>query len=410
MDSQAAIVPASGAILAAGGLGLRMGAAQPKQLLSLTGEPMLVHSCRALLAVRELETVVVVAAATYIEQCRQCCAAFLEKKQLARLIFTSGGSTRQDSVRLGLARLPPALSLVVVHDAARPLTQAELVSRCLMTAARYGAAISAVPVSDTLKAVDAASGIVQATVDRSRLWQAQTPQAVQRRLLLQAYEQADATGFQGTDEASVLEQAGIAVQVVEGSPQNMKITGPEDLPLAEALLRARKRERHGERCTPMRIGHGFDAHRLVPGRQLILGGVSVDYHLGLDGHSDADVVCHALSDALLGALGLGDIGRHFPDSDPAYKGADSLALLERLWQLASQRGFRLGNADITIVCQQPKLMPYLARMRENLARCSGGKVEQVNVKATTTEKMGYTGRGEGIAAHAVLLLEVVYDN
>ncbi len=410
METQPGIVSASGAILAAGGLGLRMGTSRPKQLLSLAGEPMLMHSCRALLAVPELETIVVVAAAAYIEQCRQCCTTFLGKEQLARLLFTPGGRTRQDSVRAGLAQLSPALSLVLVHDAARPLAQPELVFRCLQAAARHGAAISAVPVSDTLKSVDTASGIVQATVDRSRLWQAQTPQAVQRHLLLQAYEQADADGFQGTDEASVLEHAGIVVQVVQGSPQNMKITGPEDLPLAESLLRTRKQEGYGKQRTAMKIGHGFDAHRLVPGRELILAGVPVDYHLGLDGHSDADVVCHALSDALLGALALGDIGRHFPDSDPAYRGADSLVLLERLWQLARERGLRLGNADITIVCQAPKLMPYLARMRENLARCCGAGVERVNVKATTTERMGYTGRGEGIAAHAVLLLEVMYDN
>lgn len=160
----------------------------------------------------------------------------------------------------------------------------------------------------------------------------------------------------------------------------------------------------------MKIGHGFDAHRLVTGRKLILAGVEIDYHLGLDGHSDADVVSHALTDAVLGALGLGDIGRHFPDTDQQYRGADSLVLLAKVWELAKQRGMRLGNADITIVCQQPKLMPHLGPMQVNLARACQADAEQINIKATTTEEMGYTGRGEGIAAHAVLLLEVVHED
>lgn len=410
MEVERAHPPASGAILAAGGLGLRMGADRPKQLLPLAGVPILVHSCRALLKVPGLECIVMVAAKTHMSQCRHCCATFLDKEQLARLRFTPGGQSRQDSVRAGLAQLPPALPLVMVHDAARPLVQPELFLRCLEAAARHGAAIAALPLSDTLKAVDATDARIQHTVDRSRLWQAQTPQAMYRHLLLQAYQRADADGFQGTDEAALLEHAGITVRVVEGSPRNMKITRPEDLSLAEILLREKDGGSHAMRHAKMKIGHGFDAHRLVPDRRLILGGVAIDYHLGLDGHSDADVVSHALGDALLGALGQGDIGRHFPDSDPAYSGANSLTLLERLWQLACRRGLRLGNADITIVCQHPKLMPYLDRMRENLARCCKAEVNQVNIKATTTEHMGYTGRGEGIAAHAVVLLEAVYED
>ena len=186
------------------------------------------------------------------------------------------------------------------------------------------------------------------------------------------------------------------MQVVEGSERNLKITRPGDLQVAAALL--------GE-ALPMRIGHGFDAHRLVAGRKLILGGVTIDFELGLDGHSDADVVAHALTDALLGALGLGDIGRHFPDSDPAYKGIDSLLLLTRVAQLTDERGWRLGNADLTIVCQRPRLAPHLAAMQANLARACRVEPGAINIKATTTEKMGYTGRGEGISAHAVVLLK-----
>ncbi len=183
--------------------------------------------------------------------------------------------------------------------------------------------------------------------------------------------------------------------MVEGSERNLKITRPEDLDVAEALITKEK---------TMKIGHGFDAHRLVSGRKLILGGVCIDFEMGLDGHSDADVVAHALTDALLGALGAGDIGRHFPDSDPQYKGIDSLLLLAQVQHLAEEQHYRLANADITIICQRPKLAAHLAEMQANLARCCRVSPAAVNIKATTTENMGYTGRGEGIAAHAVVLL------
>jgi 2-C-methyl-D-erythritol 4-phosphate cytidylyltransferase/2-C-methyl-D-erythritol 2,4-cyclodiphosphate synthase len=214
-------------------------------------------------------------------------------------------------------------------------------------------------------------------------------------LLERAFAEAERTGLAGTDEASLLEAAHIPVRVVAGSECNAKITHPEDLRVAAALA---------AREETVKIGHGFDAHRLVAGRKLILGGVTIDHHLGLDGHSDADVVAHALADALLGALGAGDIGRHFPDTDPQYHGIDSLLLLTRVYHLAAQRGLGLSNADITIVCQAPKLAPHLAAMAGNLARCCQAEPAAINIKATTTEKMGYTGRGEGIAAHAVVLL------
>lgn len=403
-------LPPCGAIIAGGGIGTRMAADRPKQLLLLAGEPVLVRTCRALLDVEALQEIVVVTPAQYLEECRQLCASFLSQEHMARLAFTPGGVTRQDSVQAGLACLSPALSLVLVHDAARPLVEAAVLRRCLQAAAEHGAAIAALPVTDTLKNVDATSGQICATIDRSCLWQAQTPQAAHRCLLQNAYNLAQANSFQGTDEASLLEHAGITVQVVEGSQRNLKITRPEDLLLAEALLyKYGAATNRTSKHKAMKIGHGFDAHRLVSGRKLILGGVEIDYHLGLDGYSDADVVSHAFTDAILGALGLGDIGRHFPDSDPQHKGANSLVLLEQVWLLAEQHGLRLGNADITIVCQQPKLMLHLAHMQHNLAQCCRTDEERINIKATTTEKMGYTGRGEGIAAHAVILLEVVHE-
>ncbi|MBW1751141.1 MAG: 2-C-methyl-D-erythritol 2,4-cyclodiphosphate synthase [Deltaproteobacteria bacterium] len=219
---------------------------------------------------------------------------------------------------------------------------------------------------------------------------------MQRKLLERAYKHAQATGFNGTDEASLLEHAGIAVSVVTGSETNIKITRPDDLAIAYGLLRTGS--------TVIKIGHGFDAHRLVEGRKLILGGVEIPYHLGLAGHSDADVLTHALMDSILGALGAGDIGRHFPDYDDRYKGADSLKLLARVMELAREKNMRLGNGDITVICQQPKLASYLSTMQDNLAAVCDMAADDINIKATTTEKMGFAGRGEGISAHAVVLM------
>lgn len=384
-------------MLPAGGIGARFGHSQPKQFLALRGVPILVRTCRAFLQMPAIAVVAVAAPAPYLQATIDLLQAQLSEEDCRRVLFTVGGATRQDSVRAGLQILPPEIDLVLVHDAARPLIDRATIVRCIEGAAAHGAVIAAVPVKDTLKLVgqEGEAQRIEQTIDRRRLWQAQTPQAARRPLLEQAFVAAEQCGFVGTDEASLLEAAGIAVQVVAGSERNLKITRPEDLLVAEALL---------QEHAIMKIGHGFDAHRLVSGRQLILGGVTIDFELGLDGHSDADVVAHALTDALLGALGLGDIGRHFPDSDGQYKGIDSLLLLERVRQLADAQSLVLGNADITIVCQRPKLAPHLAQMQVNLARCCRVDPEAINIKATTTEKMGYTGRGEGIAAHAVVLM------
>ena len=387
--------PPAGVIIPAGGTGSRFGHSTPKQFLDLAGTPVLVRTCRAFLELAAIRLVVVAVPAAHQETSLALLSRHLGQERMARLRVTTGGVTRQDSVRAGLCVLPADIGLVLVHDAARPLIDRATIERCLDTAHRCGAAIAAVPVADTLKQVDPDGRIIR-TVDRSGLWQAQTPQGARRDLLERAYAEADRSGRIATDEAALLEAAGIPVAVVEGSGRNLKITRPDDLQVAAALL--------GE-AMPMKIGHGFDAHRLVADRTLILGGVTIDFELGLDGHSDADVVAHALTDALLGALGQGDIGRHFPDSDPAYKGIDSLLLLARAVQLAEERGFRLGNADLTIVCQRPRLAPHLAAMQRNLARACRVEPGAINIKATTTEKMGYTGRGEGISAHAVVLLK-----
>lgn len=386
--------PTLGVIIPAGGIGSRLGRERPKQLLDLTGRPMLARTCQAFLEIAAIRQVVIAAPPAHTQATIDALRPHFAPVDFDRLVFTVGGLTRQDSVRAGLARLDTAITLVLVHDAARPLVNRATIERCLNAAWEFGAAIAAIPVKDTLKLADDGQTIIT-TVDRTDLWQAQTPQAMRREYLERAFVEAARTGFVGTDEASLLEAAAIPVRLVAGSERNLKITHPEDMRLAEALLR----EEHS-----MKIGHGFDAHRLVGGRPLILGGVTIDYELGLDGHSDADVVAHALTDALLGALGAGDIGRHFPDSDVQYKGIDSLLLLERVRQLADRERFALVNADITIVCQRPRLAPHLAAMQANLARCCGVAPQAINIKATTTEHMGYTGRGEGIAAHAVVLL------
>ena len=386
--------PPVGVIIPAAGFGTRMKAALPKQFLELAGEPILVRTIRVFLTHPLVHSVVVALPAEHLESGRkQILSSFADTRQ-QQLIFTPGGDTRQQSVQNGLKALPEPVKSVLVHDGARPMVTAGVIDRCIAGIEDHGAVIAAVPVKDTLKEVDGTTIIH--TVDRSRLWQAQTPQAMRRELLEQAYRHAESTRFIGTDEASLLEHAGIAVSVVEGSEQNIKITRPEDLAVASGLLRTGG--------ATMRIGHGFDAHRLVEGRKLILGGVEIPYRLGLDGHSDADVLTHALMDAILGALGAGDIGRHFPDSDDSYRGADSLKLLARVMLLAGEKNMRLGNADITVICQQPKLALHLPAMQIKLAAACNTDTENINIKATTTEKMGFTGRGEGISAHAVVLM------
>ncbi|MFZ5774190.1 MAG: 2-C-methyl-D-erythritol 4-phosphate cytidylyltransferase [Thermodesulfobacteriota bacterium] len=387
-------------IIAAGGAGHRMGAAIPKQFLPLAGTPVLIHTIRAFLRVAAIREVVVVAPTAQLERTGSLLA---EHGLAARCRVVAGGTLRQDSVRLGLAAVAADSVLVAVHDAARPLIKPEDITQCLAAAERHGAAIVAVPVTDTLKQVGE-QGVIGQTVDRQRLWRAQTPQACRADLLRRAFAQAEQAGFVGTDEASLLEFCKIPVTVVAGSETNLKITSPDDLRIAEALLGQTQGEQPPMTATNLRIGHGFDAHCLVEGRPLVLGGVTIPHELGLLGHSDADVLTHALCDAILGAMGQGDIGRHFPDSDPRYKGISSILLLERVMELAGENGYRLVNADVTVVAQRPKLASHYPAMLANLCRACNVSPSAINLKATTTEKMGYTGREEGISVHAVAML------
>lgn len=385
------------AIIPAGGAGTRMGRNRPKQYLELAGEPVLLHTLRAFAAVEEVDGIIVVVPEEWQAQTR----ALVHQYALVKVLqVVCGGKRRQDSVANGLGVVPEGTRLVLVHDGARPLVTPSLIQRCLDGAKEHGAAMAALPVSDTLKKVTP-DGVIEATVDRTFLYQAQTPQVMSASVLRQGLQQAEADGFEGTDEGSFLERIGQKMVVVDGDEQNIKVTRPGDLVIAENILVQR-----GENVkTTMRVGHGFDAHKLVKGRDLVLGGVTIPHSTGLLGHSDADVLTHALCDGLLGAVGLGDIGVHFPDSDAAYKGISSIALLAHVASLLREKGYVLHNADITVVAEAPKLFPYWPAMKTHLAQACRVSEDCFNLKGTTTEQMGYTGRQEGISAHAVVLVQ-----
>lgn len=387
MTSRAAV------IIPAAGFGTRMNLDQPKQYLLLADAPVLVHTVRAFWHEEYITRIVIVVPPTMVEYTKVLFSdhGLHEKK----LTIVAGGRRRQDSVKAGLDVLGDDTEIVLVHDAARPLVSRQLIVRCYEAAIASGAAIAAVPVKDTLKKGDAHGRVIK-TIDRNNLWQAQTPQAARRALLLKAYQINGEVDV--TDEASLLEKAAIPVTIVEGAESNIKITRPEDLFLAERLL--------SQNMAPnFRIGHGYDAHRFAENRRLVLGGVTIPHSHGLAGHSDADVLTHALCDALLGAMGSGDIGKHFPDSDVQYANISSIFLLEQVIQLAGQKGLTLVNADITLVCQAPRLAAFLPQMQKILGQTCLVAAELINIKATTTEGMGFTGRKEGIGCHAVVLLQ-----
>ena len=289
--------------------------------------------------------------------------------------------------------------LLAVHDGARPLILPEQVDDMVRLGQRTYAAAPALPVTDTVKVADMA-GLVQSTPDRKTLYAVQTPQVFQANILKAALQSAIQAGADITDDCSAVERLGKEVWLAPGWRENIKITTREDLTMAEAFLREREQS-----MTDLRIGYGYDVHRLVPGRALVLGGVTVPFEKGLLGHSDADVLTHAVMDALLGAAALGDIGKLFPDSDARYAGADSTALLRQVTAVLAEAGWTIVNVDATVAAQAPKLAPYIPEMRERLAAAMGLDAGRVSVKATTEEGLGFTGSGEGIAAHAAALVE-----
>ena len=374
------------AILAAGGSGRRLGAAVPKQLLRIGGRTILARSVEAFASHPRVAEVIVALPAGQ--------AADPAWGPAVRAV--AGGERRQDSVANAFDAVSPAADVVLVHDAARPFVSAAAIDRAIEAAARHGAAIVAVPVHDTVKRAtrDAAGApVVAATIPRDEVFLAQTPQAFRREVLAEAVALGRA-GAEGTDEAALAERAGHRVHIVEGEASNVKITTAAD------LARARRAASAGE----VRAGAGYDLHRLVEGRPLILGGVDIPGERGALGHSDADVVCHAVTDAILGAAGLGDIGRHFPDTDAAWKGASSVDLLRRAAAMVREAGFALGNVDVVVVLERPKIAPFIDRIRAGVAAALDVTVERVFVKGKTNEGVDAVGRGEAIAAHAVALL------
>jgi 2-C-methyl-D-erythritol 4-phosphate cytidylyltransferase/2-C-methyl-D-erythritol 2,4-cyclodiphosphate synthase len=382
------------AIIAAAGAGRRLGAAVPKQLLELDGRSILERSVDAFVTHPAIaETIVVLPA-----DLAAAPPAWLERRA-SGVQVVAGGPRRQDSVANGFDAADSASEIVIVHDAARPFVTPDVISRVIDGAAAHGAAIAAVPVSDTVKRAERRNGapVIADTIPRDSLFLAQTPQGFARHVLRDAVA-LGRSGVEATDEAMLAERAGHRVHIVDGAAGNVKITTAEDL----AAL-----SRRSSSAAPCRIGVGFDLHRLVPRRRLVLGGVNVASDLGASGHSDADVVCHAVIDALLGGASAGDIGQHFPDTDAAWKDASSIDLLRQVVDLVRGRGYGVINVDVVVVLERPKLGPYRERITASLAAALGIAASAVGVKAKTNEGVDAIGRGEAIAAHAVALLRVL---
>jgi 2-C-methyl-D-erythritol 4-phosphate cytidylyltransferase/2-C-methyl-D-erythritol 2,4-cyclodiphosphate synthase len=390
------------AVIAAGGTGTRMNSGIPKQFLELAGKPILLHTVACIASLDEINQIIIALPSEHVPAARRMLSTV---RVGASVECVSGGSNRQESVRCGVACVDREAEVIMVHDAVRPLCDRDMMIRVLNAALEKGAAVPGLPATDTIQRVSR-TGRVLATPPRRELFTIQTPQAFHADLLKSALDRARAEGFVGTDESSVVRRAGHRVTVVPGSPNNIKITRPLDLDIAELLISRRSREGGfaDMNGSTLRIGQGVDYHRLTEGRRLILGGVEIPFEKGLEGHSDADVLSHAVCDALLGAAAIGDIGRHFPDTDPSNLGRNSLEFLCEVRAMVETAGWNICNIDTTLLVQRPKLAPHLDDMKKNIAASLGLEPEDVNIKATTTEGMNAEGRGEGISAQAVALL------
>ncbi len=378
------------AVIVAAGSSTRMGFDKLSAMIG--GETVLEKSMRVFENCDEVEELVFVYGKNegFVRSVASKCAK--------RVCCVQGGETRAQSAANGVCAATG--TLVAIHDAARPFVSQTLLSQVLAAARIHGAAAPAVPVKDTIKQVEILgdgeavpkSMVVAATPDRNTLFAVQTPQCFCREAYIMALNKTTAQTLATlTDDCSLFEARGWRVHLTEGDYANYKITTREDLPVAK-------------KSVSMRVGHGYDVHKLVEGRKLILGGVEIPYEKGLLGHSDADVLAHAIMDALLGAAGQGDIGKHFPDTDAAYSGADSLVLAREVANVLAQHGYEIGNIDATILCEKPKLAPHIPSMCARIAQALGIDETQINVKATTEEKLGFTGEGLGIAAHAVAFI------
>jgi len=370
-----------------------------KQYLLLDGLPVLVHSLKAFEQALVINEIIVVVPEKDIKFVREELIKKNDLKKVANVI--AGGAQRQDSVRNGLAAIDDKSDIVLVHDGVRPFVTEKMINEVVAAAKKDQAASIGVKAKDTIKETQD-NGLVVKTVQRQNIWLTQTPQAFPFAVLKKAYEAARSDNYYGTDDASLVERIGIKVKMIAGSYDNIKITTPEDLIIAEALLRSKS---GGE--MQMRVGCGYDSHRFVKGRKLVLGGAEIPFEKGLQGHSDADALIHAIGDALLGAAGAGDIGRHFPDTDPQYQDISSMLLLGRVREIITSKGFTVNNIDATIIMEKPKVAPFAAQIIANIAEALHLAVTDINIKAKTNEGMGFVGRGEGVAVSAVATLNKV---
>lgn len=387
-------------LIVAAGRGERFGGDLPKVFVELRGVPLFLWALRAYDACPAISRTLLSVTAEHLARAESLCREVGLSKPWEVI---AGGARRQDTVMAALEHLasaPP--DLIAVHDGARPFIDSDTILRSLELAAQTGGCVTATPVTDTIKQADA-DGAVLSTPDRAGLWRAQTPQTFRFSLLLDCYRRALGEGWELTDDGSVLERCGRPVRINPGPASNIKVTTPDDLRHAEALLA----DRAGDMTPPgmsLRIGSGYDVHALTAGRRLIIGGVDIPHETGLAGHSDADVLFHAVCDAVLGAAAAGDIGAMFPDTDAAFEGANSAELCRRVAAHVRDLGHEIVNVDATVIAQRPRMAPHIANMRRNIAGALGVDVSQVSVKATTTERLGFEGREEGIAAQAVALL------
>jgi 2-C-methyl-D-erythritol 4-phosphate cytidylyltransferase/2-C-methyl-D-erythritol 2,4-cyclodiphosphate synthase len=375
------------AVIVAAGSGERAGPGEAKQWRMIGGRPVARWSLEAMLAAGAHHVVVVIPDGHE----ERAAGAFAG---LPRWTTTPGGATRAQSTLAGLRALQDGARNVLIHDAARPFLTRSIIEALVAALAVTPGAVPALPMADTLKRAEP-GGAAVSTASRDGLWRAQTPQAFRYGEIVQAFE-AWSTSETPTDDAQVMERVGGRITLTQGDPMLMKLTYPEDFAMADTLAGAARMTR---------IGQGFDAHRFGPGEEVWLCGVRIPHSHGLVGHSDADAGLHALTDALLGAMGDGDIGDHFPPTDPQWKGASSSVFLSRAAELATARGARVINVDVTLICERPKIKPHREAMRARIAELLALPLDAVSVKATTTEAMGFTGRGEGLAAQAVASVE-----
>lgn len=381
------------AIILAAGSGRRMKMDMNKVFIKFDEQSAVVRCLKSFEATGLFSDIIVVCKAEERATMEHKAAKYLQK---TRCLFCEGGKERQDSVKNALRLVPEDTDIVMVHDAARCFVTEQIIRDCAASAIRCGSGVVAIPATDTIKRVR--RNVVEATLPREKLVCVQTPQAFSYELITKAYAQAEEDGFLGTDDASLVERVCDEVYIVQGSPDNIKLTTKADVEQGQDIVQK-------QQATDIRIGNGFDMHAFAQGRELVLGGVKIPHESGLDGHSDADVLVHAIMDALLGAARMGDIGGLFPDTDPKYKGISSIELLREVGALLTKYGYYVVNIDSTLIMQKPKVMPYRDQMVENIANALNIPRVYVSVKATTTEYLGAVGRGEGAAAQAVCILQ-----